>query len=231
VTEIQRALNTIYGVKEQRPFWKARGIALLMTLVAGVLALFAGLAAIAAVPVANAIGGPVGTAIAWLRLPVAGLVMMLLWALLYYALPDVEQKFKFITPGSAFGVVVWLIASWGFSVYVANFGKYEATYGSVGGIIVMLLWMYISSVVLLLGAEMNAIIEHRSEDGKRAGAKRLEDRGATGTKTQEQQPIEPASAFRRGFAAGRAAAAARARAVAGLGVLTVGALLLRRREV
>jgi membrane protein len=229
VTEVQRALNMIYGVKEQRPFWKARGVALLMTLVAGVLALFAGLVAIAAAPIASAIGGPLGTAIVWLRLPVAGLVMMLLWALLYYALPDVEQEFKFITPGSVFGVAVWLIASWGFALYVANFGKYEATYGSVGGIIVMLLWMYISSVVLLVGAEVNAIIEHRPAEGKRAGAKSVADRGATGAKTQEQRPVEPAGAFRRGFAAGRADSAARARALAGLGVLTLGALWLRRR--
>jgi membrane protein len=230
VSEVQRALNTIYGVKEGRPFWKARGIALLMTLVAGALALVAGLVAIAAGPLAGAIPGPLGTAIAWLRLPVAGLVMMLLWGLLYYALPDVEQEFRFITPGSVFGVVVWVLASFGFSLYVSNFGKYEAVYGSVGGVIVMLLWMYISSVVLLMGAEMNAVIEHKSAEGKRAGAKRMADQGATGTKTEERRPAEPAGAFGRGFTAGRSASAARARAVAGLGALALGALWLRRRE-
>lgn len=230
VAGVQRALNTIYGVKEGRPFWKARGIALLMTLVASVLALVAGLVAVAAAPVANAMPGPLGAAILWLRLPVAGLVMMLLWALLYYALPDVEQEFRFITPGSVMGVVVWVLASWGFSLYVANFGKYEAVYGSVGGVIVMLLWMYISSVVLLLGAEANAVIEHKSPEGKRVGAKRMDDRGATGTKSEEAESVEPAGAFGRGFAAGRSAAGARARAVAGLGALVLGALWLRRRE-
>ncbi len=230
VSEVQRALNIMYGVKEGRPFWKARGIALLMTLVAGALAVVAGLAAVAAAPLASAIPGPLGTAVAWLRLPVAGLIMMLLWALLYYALPDVEQDFRFITPGSVVGVVLWVLASWAFSLYVANFGKYEAVYGSLGGVVVMLLWMYLSSVVLLLGAEVNAVIEHKSPEGKRVGAKSLADRGATGTKTEEEKPVEPAGAFGRGFAAGRSDAAARARAVAGLGALTLGALWLRRRE-
>lgn len=230
VAEVQRALNIIYGVQEGRPFWKARGLALLMTLVAGLIALVAAVVAVAAGPIGDAIGGPLGTALTWLRLPVAGLLMMFLWALLYYVLPDVEQDFRFITPGSVLGVVLWLIASWGFSRYVANFGKYDATYGSVGGVIVMLLWMWISSLVLLLGAEVNAVIEHKSEEGKRAGAKRLADSGATGTKTEEEEPLEPAGAFSRGLSAGRAGAAARGRALVGLAALLGAALWLRRRE-
>jgi membrane protein len=233
VAEVQRALNIIYGVQEERPFWKARGLALLMTLVAGVIALVAGLVAVVAGPLGAAIGGPVGTVLTWARLPVAGLLMMFLWALLYYVLPDVEQDFKFITPGSVMGVVVWVVASWGFSFYVTNFGSYDATYGSVGGAIVMLLWMWISSLVLLLGAEVNAVIEHKSEEGKRAGAKRLVEAGASGTKTEveAEAPLEPAGAFARGRAAGTAAAAARGRAVAGLAALVGAALWLRRREV
>ena len=171
------ALNRCYDVKEGRPFWKVRGIAILMTIVAGVLALVAALVAVATAPLADWIGGPAGTAIGWLRLPVAGLVMMFLWALLYYVLPDVEQSFRFITPGSVLGVVLWVIASWGFSMYVSHFGSYDKTYGSLGGVIVLLLWMWISSLVLLVGAETNALIEHRSPDGKRQGAKRRSDTG------------------------------------------------------
>ena len=177
-----RALNTTYGVEESRPFWKVRGLALGMTLFAAVVALTAAVAAVAVPAIADKIGGPAGTAIVWLRLPVAGVLMMLLWAVLYYALPDVEQKFKFITPGSVIGVVVWVAASYGFSKYVTNFGKYDATYGALGGIIVMLLWMWISAQVLLLGAEINAIIEHKSEEGKKAGAKRMADSGVDDTK-------------------------------------------------
>jgi membrane protein len=229
VSEVQRALNIIYGVQEGRPFWKSRGIALFMTLVAGVVALVAGLVAVAAGPIGDAIGGPLGMALAWLRLPVAGLLMMLLWALLYYVLPDVEQKFRFITPGSVLGVIVWVLASWGFSKYVANFGKYDATYGSVGGAIVMLLWMWLSSLVLLLGAEVNAVIEHKSAEGKRAGAKRLSDAGVSGTKTEEV-PHGPALAFAQGESAGRAAASARGRALAGLAALVGAALWLRQRR-
>ena len=230
VTTLVSALNTVYGVKEQRPFWKTRGLAIAMTLVSGVLAVVAALVAVVSPALAGAVGGPIGTAILWLRLPVAGLVMMLLWAILYYVLPDVEQSFKFITPGSVGGVVVWVVASWGFSEYVTHFGSYEATYGSLGGIIVMLLWMWISALVLLVGAEANAVIEHRSAEGKRVGAKSMADRGATGTKTEEERPAEPAGAFGRGLAAGRAEMRARGRAVAALAAVLAGVAWLRRRE-
>jgi membrane protein len=155
------ALNRCYAVKEQRPWWKVRGIAILMTVVASVLALAAALVAVATAPLAAWIGGPLGTAITWLRLPIAGLVMMFLWALIYHVLPDVEQTFKFITPGSVLGVVLWVLASWGFSRYVSSFASYDRTYGSLGGVIVLLLWMWISSLVVLGGAEVNALIEHR----------------------------------------------------------------------
>ncbi len=231
MAEVQRALNIVYGVREERPFWKARGIALLMTLLTGALAIVAALVAIASPALASAIGGPIGTLMVWLRLPTAGLLMMLLWAVLYYALPDVEQEFKFITPGSVMGVIVWVIASWGFSLYVSSFGKYEATYGSVGGIIVMLLWMWISSVVLLLGAEVNAVIEHKSEEGKRAGAKRLADRGRSEAKSEELAPPSSAHGDDLGHDhARRAFTAPRGRVLAGLAALVGAALWLRYRE-
>ncbi|BDG09783.1 YihY/virulence factor BrkB family protein [Anaeromyxobacter paludicola] len=239
ITALMHALNTVYGVAEQRPFWKARGLALLMTIVSGLLALAAALVAIVTPAVADAVGGPLGTALVWLRLPVAGLVMMFLWALLYYALPDVEQDFKFITPGSVAGVVVWVIASWGFSVYVSHFGSYEATYGSVGGIIVLLLWMWISVLVMLVGAEVNAVIEHRSEEGKRAGAKRLVDSGSS-LPAGEQVARETGRGPDGRPLPGAAAARARQRAAGkrtplrgvplAVGAFLAGALLARRRQ-
>lgn len=174
-----RALNVVYDVTEQRPFWKVRGLALLMTVVSSVLALAAALVAIAAAPLAARIGGPLGMAIGLLRLPAAGLVMMFLWAVIYHVLPDAEQDFEFITPGSVIGVVLWVIASWAFSRYVANFGSYDKTYGALGGVMVLFLWMWISTLVLLAGAEVNAFIEHRSPEGKRQGAKSMEDTGTT----------------------------------------------------
>lgn len=111
---------------------------------------------------------------AWLRWPVVIFLMMLLVAVLYYVTPDVEQKFRFITPGSVLAVVVWVAASLAFGIYVQNFADYNATYGSIGAIIVLLLYFYISAAVLLLGAELNAVIEHHSVDGKDKGDKEIE---------------------------------------------------------
>jgi membrane protein len=167
-----------------------------MTLGAAILALTAALLAVAAPPVAKAVGGPLGDALLWGRFPVAGLMMMFLWACLYYFLPDVEQKFRFITPGSVVGVVLWVVASWGFSVYVTNFGKYEVTYGALGGVAVMLVWMWISSQVVLLGAEINAVLEHRSPAGKDPGARRIGEK-SRGKKTDPVGEARPPKVIRR----------------------------------
>ena len=171
VMAVIRALDLAYGVRESRPAWKVRLLAIGFTLGGGALGLIATLAAVATPALADAIGGPIGTLLLWLRIPVAALLVMLVWAVAYYVLPDVEQQFKFITPGSVIGVTIWIVASVGFSYYVRNFAKYDATYGSLGGMIVLLLWMWLSSQTLLLGAEMNAIIERWSPEGKAAGEK------------------------------------------------------------
>lgn len=171
IAALIRALNRMYDVEESRPGWKLRGLAILTTIFAAAFTLVAALAAVAAPAIADAIGGPAATAITWLRLPVAGLLMMFVWAVLYWALPDVQQRFRFLTPGAVVGVLIWLVASWGFSLYARNFGSYDATYGALGGVIVMLLWMYISATALLLGAEINAILEHASGEGKPRGAR------------------------------------------------------------
>lgn len=190
ISALTRGLNTTYGVEESRPWWKAKALALGMTLFAAVVALVAALIAVVVPPLAEAVGGPIGTAMLWLRLPVAGLLMMFLWACLYYFLPDVEQRFRFITPGSVVGVLLWLIASWAFSLYVSNFGKYEVTYGALGGVVVMLLWMWISVQAVLLGAEINAVVEHRSPEGKEAGAHRPSER-SRGKKTDPRGDAAP----------------------------------------
>jgi membrane protein len=184
IVALMGALNTVYGVKESRPVWKVRGIAFLAVLATAVIGVLAAAIAVAAPALGNALGAPFDTLITWLRLPVAGLLMMSLWACIYYFLPDVEQKFRFITPGSVVGVLIWVIASYGFSFYVSRFGKYDATYGALGGVIVLLLWMWISSQVLLLGAEINAIIEHKSPEGKGAGARTEAEPAPTATKSE-----------------------------------------------
>jgi membrane protein len=190
VAALMRALNLAYDVDESRPFWKVRLIAVGTTVGAALLSIAATLLAVAAPAVAAKVGGPVGQVILWLRLPVAGFLMMWVWALLYYFLPDVKQRFKLITPGSVVGVVVWLLVSWGFSVYVTNFGKYDATYGTLGGIVVLLLWMWITAQVVMLGAEINAVLEQRSPEGKAVGARTFEETGPSETKAERVEREE-----------------------------------------
>jgi membrane protein len=94
-------------------------------------------------------------------------------ALVYYVAPDVEQKWKWITPGSVVAVIGWIVASLGFSYYVNHFGSYNATYGSIGAVIVLLTWMYVSGFFILVGGEINAQIEHAAPSGKAPGDKQF----------------------------------------------------------
>jgi membrane protein len=128
-----------------------------------------------------------------LRWPAIIILMMVAVALIYYVMPDVKQKFRFITPGSVLAVVVWIIASLGFAYYVKTFADYNAMYGSIGAIIVLLLYFYISAAVLLLGAEMNAVIEHMSAEGKNPGEKDFDDQQPTETITVlgHEHPAQP----------------------------------------
>lgn len=208
---LMRALNTAYGVTESRPFWKVRLVALGMTLASGVVAFLAALFTVASGPLVNVLPHPLGPTVALLRLPLGGLLMMLLWALTYYVLPDVEQEFKFITPGSVLGVFLWVIACFGFSKYVDNFGHYDLVYGPLAGAMVLLLWMWMSALIVVLGAEVNALIEHSSPDRRWPGARRMADRGtellpgeARSAKSKgENHPAEPSPVsvpFRGGLA-------------------------------
>jgi membrane protein len=107
----------------------------------------------------------------WLRWPVTAAVIMLAGATNYYVLPDVQQRFKFITPGSVGATLIWLLTTWGFGQYVSHFGSYNVTYGSIGGVIVLMTWFYMSGFIFLMGGEINAILEQASPEGKRAGAR------------------------------------------------------------
>lgn len=177
VRATMNALNVAYGVEEARPLWKRFPLSLLYT-----LALAALLIAVAALMIFGPqetawIGEQIGlaqtfvTLWSFLRLPLAVVLLMLVVALVYYAFPDTKQKFIFITPGSVFAVLVWLLASWGFSIYVQNFADFSATYGSIGTIIVLLFYFFISASVLLFGAEVNEVIEDASAEGKDYGEK------------------------------------------------------------
>src|SRR5690554_536702 len=181
VRSLMNAMNKAYRVEEGRPAWKLMLLSVLYTIgLAVILLMLAGLM-IMGPQVIEWLASQVGLKDivvilwTWLRLPLVVFLMMLVVAVLYYVTPDVEQDFRFITPGSVLAVIVWIAASIGFGIYVNNFGNYDATYGSIGAVIVLLLYFYISAAVLLFGAEMNAVIEHASREGKDAGDKRIEE--------------------------------------------------------
>jgi membrane protein len=179
LTAIIDSLNRAYDVEEGRPFWKVRGTAILLTVGLSAFIIVA-LVLLTFGPqlgrwIADLVGLGQVFAITWniLRWPVIVGLLILAMALLYYFAPDVEQKWQWLTPGSAVSVIGWLLTSLGFAFYVNNFGSYNATYGTIGGVIVLLTWMYLSGLFVLIGGEINAEIEHASQEGKDPGEKQL----------------------------------------------------------
>jgi len=161
---VMNALNVAYDVEETRPAWKRYPLSILYTigLVAVVIAVavFRLVGPWAAQRFVTQLG--LTTALAkvwnWLHWPVVVLLLLLVVALIYYLGPNIDQPFRYVTPGSVCAVVVWIVASLLFSAYVESFGNYGATYGSLGGMVVLLLYFFVSAAVLLLGAEINAAI-------------------------------------------------------------------------
>ncbi|MDJ0314836.1 YihY/virulence factor BrkB family protein [Arthrobacter sp. H35-D1] len=161
-----RAMNRIYGTDEGRPVWKLRPALLLVTLVSVVLVAAMALMLVVSGPIARAIGETIGlgdTAVmVWntAKWPVLGVLAVVLIALLYYFTPNVRQpKFRWISVGATVALLGALVASAGFGFYLANFNKYEKTYGAIAGVIILLLWLWILNLALLFGAEVDAELE------------------------------------------------------------------------
>jgi len=161
-----RAMNRIYEIDEGRPVWKLRPLQLVLTLGALVVAAAAALMLAVSGPVATAIGDIIGAGEVALtvwdiaRWPLILALMILAVATLYYATPNVQQpKFRWISVGAGVAIVTWVIASVLFGIYVANFGSYNKTYGALAGVIVFLLWLWITNLALLFGAEVDAELE------------------------------------------------------------------------
>jgi membrane protein len=165
-----RAMNSIYGVQEGRPFWKLRPIQIGLTLLGVLLVSLVAIGLVLTGPIAQAIGKAAGlgdTAVTvWgvVKWPIMLAILMAVVDALYYVAPNVRQpRFRLVTPGGLLAVLVWALASIGFGLYVANFSSYDATYGALGGAITFLVWMWISNVALLLGAEFDAELERERE--------------------------------------------------------------------
>ena len=181
VDALRTALNLSYDVKESRAWWKVQLIALTVTVATSVLMLLA----VAGLALGSSLGLWLAAKLhvdqfwallwGWLRWPITAAGVMLVLALLYYFLPDVKQEWRYITPGSLLGTLLWLLLTWGFSVYAENFGSYDKTYGAIGGVIVLMTWFYISGFVFVLGGEVNAVIEHSSAEGKARGARAADE--------------------------------------------------------
>ncbi|HSF33771.1 MAG TPA: YihY/virulence factor BrkB family protein [Candidatus Tectomicrobia bacterium] len=179
ITAIVEGLNRAYDVQEGRPFWKVRLIAVLLTIGLSLFIIVSLVLLTFGPQIGRWIVEQVGLGgvfqIAWnlLRWPVIVGLLILGMAIVYYVGPDVEQRWQWITPGSVIAVLGWLAASLGFSYYVNNFGSYNATYGSIGAVIVLLTWMYVSGFFILVGGEINSEIEHASASGKDPGERHL----------------------------------------------------------
>jgi membrane protein len=165
-----RASNVIYEVKEGRPFWKLRPLQIAITTLMILLLAASAIAVVVTGPLARQVGdlvGVGGTAVTvWdiAKWPVIVFVVITMFAILYYAAPNVRHPgFRWITPGGILALLIWILSSLGFALYVANFSSYNATYGSLAGVVIFLVWLWISNLAILLGAEFNAEVERSRE--------------------------------------------------------------------
>ncbi|WP_233617885.1 YihY/virulence factor BrkB family protein [Actinomadura sp. WAC 06369] len=165
VGAFMRASNVVYDVPEGRPFWKMVPLRLGITVLTLAVLAASAIAVVVSGPLAREVGDLLGlgsaAVTAWqiAKWPVLLVVISLLFSLLYWAAPNVRRRFRWVTPGGAVAVLVWLAASGLFALYVAGFSSYNKTYGSLAGVIVFLVWLWISNLAILLGAELNAELE------------------------------------------------------------------------
>ena len=174
---IMEAMNVMYEVEEDRPFWKVYGLSIFMSLAVVILMV----TAFGIVIFGGSIGGGLAAAIGLDRVfqvvwsivqwPIVACIVLFTFALIYYFAPAAKQRFTWISPGSILAFVFWLIFSLLFSFYVSFSGSYSATYGSLAGVIILMLYVYYSAFIMLIGAEMNQVIEWHIPGGKDEGEK------------------------------------------------------------
>jgi membrane protein len=166
MTALIDTLNRAYDIDEGRPWWKKRLLAILLTVALAFLLIVASVLLVVGAPVLGFLGSLAGmsqTAVTiWqvLRWPIAILLVLLGIDLVYYSAPNADTEWTWITPGAVLALALWFGASLGFKVYVQNFADFGATYGTIGGAIVLLLWFYLSGFAILVGAELNSEIDN-----------------------------------------------------------------------
>ncbi len=171
------ALNRTYDITENRPWWRVRLTAIVLTIALAVFIVISAGLIVAGPELADLLARhfAFGGVFVWtwkiLQWPFAFLLVVIAIDLIYFFAPDAEQDWVWVTPGSLVATTLWVIGSLLFRFYAVNFGNYEATYGAVGGVILLLLWFYLSGLVIVIGSEMNAEIEHASPWGKAPGEK------------------------------------------------------------
>jgi membrane protein len=169
------AMNRAYDVKESRAWWKVRLIAIALTIALALFILVSFSLVLVGPMAAEWLGryAGYGPVFEWtwkiVQWPVAMILTAVGIAIVNYAAPDVRQEWRWVLPGSILGTALWLLTSLGFKLYLSKVTDYTASYGAIGGVIVLLLWFYLSGLAILVGAEMNAEIEHASPEGKGPG--------------------------------------------------------------
>jgi membrane protein len=205
-----RAMNRIYEIDEGRPVWKLRPLQLVLTLGGLVLAAVTAVMLAVSGPIADAVGRAIGlgsvAVTVWniAKWPVILVCVVLAVAVLYYATPNVKQpKFRWISVGAGFAILVWVVASIGFGFYVSHFGSYNKTYGALAGVIVFLLWLWLTNLALLFGAELDAELERGRQLQAGLPAERdlqlppRDTRAVDKNEAAEQKDVERAEELRR----------------------------------
>ena len=188
LVSIVGALNRAYDIDEGRPWWKVRLVAIGLTLGVALVVLVALSLVLVGPTLAEKLGQMTGwgTPFKWtwlvLQWPIVFALVAIGIGLIYYFGPDADQDWAWITPGAVIATTLWLVVSLLFKIYVANFTDYEGSYGTVGGVIVVLLWFYVSGIAILTGAELNAEIEHASPYGKAPGQKNAQGKLVIGAR-------------------------------------------------
>jgi membrane protein len=215
VNAFSRAMNRVYEVEEGRPVWKRRPAMLLVTLAAIALCAVALLVLVVSGPVAASVGSTLGvggtwlTVWTWAKWPLLAVVVVLVVAMLYWATPNVRQpRFRLLSVGALVAIVVWAAASAGFGFYVARFSSYNATYGAVGGVMVALVWLWLTNSALLLGAELDAELERARELAAGAEAEETiqlpvrDERGIARAEERRRKDAEAGRRVRESFGSG-----------------------------